>query len=283
MAHPGGEGLTSPAKPDMVRQIAQWREAFLRGVMNPPKTLLGYTTAVVGHLNAAQVRISPRRARMLSRSLIAASIVAGRGSETLYKRVLLASLPQCAWGVEPSAKVVAAAHRAAWDTAHATVGAWIHNFLAEPTLSGKLTQLIKNCQSPDEGSQAVAQLLSLESPSRRGAFAFVAYPAALLGKLPIGAEGVHDLAGLASGMYSVNGEVSWQERLSGAGSTHPEIVTFTQVLSNLKAGRRERAEQFFNWCLVTKVVVESPEALEADIHKAANLLARVIGAQHDAV
>ena len=211
---------------------------------------------------------------------MAAAIVAGRSSEALSRQVLEASLPHVTWGAAPDKAIVTAAHRAAWDQTHAKAGAWIHAFLAEHSLQKKLSLLLDQCRSSDEGSQAIAQLIASEAPERAHAFAFAVYPAALSGKLPVGAEGINDLARLASGMYTVNGEISWQESMHINGSTHPEIVAFTQVLSPLKGARRERAEQFFNWCLVQRLVLVDPQKLEADIHKCVLQLARLVGVEH---
>ena len=280
VAHPAGEGLTSPRAPRLQQSLVTWRTEFERQVIQPSPLLWAYVTAVVGHLNAARVRVSPRRARMISRSLVAASIVSGRITESLCRQVLQASLPHCAWGAAPSKDVVSAAHRASWDQANAKAGAWIHAFLAETSISKKLLILVQKCEDPDEGSQAVAQLIACEPTERAHAFAFAVYPAALSGKLPIGAEGVHDLARLATATYTVNGEISWQESMRNNGSTHPEIVAFTKVLAALKGARRERAEQFFNWCLVSRVVVEAPQSLEADLHSAITHLAKITAGQH---
>ncbi len=280
VAHPGGEGLESPPSPQLQKSLLVWRTEFERQLINPPQLLLTYTTSVVGHLNGAKIRISPRRARMISRSLLAATIVAGRSSEALCRQVLEASLPQAAWGVSPAKAVVIAAHRAAWDQAYSKASAWIHAFLAEHSIEKKLAILIEKCRSRDEGSQAIAQLIASETTERAHAFAFAVYPAALSGKLWIGAEGIHDLARLATGMYTVNGEISWQESLHRNGSTHPEIVAITQVLSPLRGARRERAEQFFNWCLVNRLVVADPNKLEADIHKSVLQLGKLVGVKH---
>jgi MoxR-like ATPase len=282
VAHPGGEGLASPTSPDLQRSLIAWRAEFEQQVMQPPEVIWAYTTAVVGHLNAAKVRISPRRARMLSRSLVATGIVAGGMTEALFRQVLEASLPHVAWGAAPAKEVVRAAHRAAWDAAKSQEGAWIHGFLAAQSVKSKVQLLTEKCKKPDEGSQAVAQLIACEPSERAHAFAFTVYPAALAGVLPIGAEGVHDLARLATAMYTVNGEISWQERHNTAGSTHPEIVAFAKVLSALKGARRERAEQFFNWCLVQKVVVKAPQELEAEINDAVRFLATLSKAKNAA-
>ena len=149
---------------------------------------------------------------------------------------------------------------------------WIHSFMAERDLDRKLGILIKRCRDPDAGSQAVAQLLASEPQERAAAFAFATYPAAACGKLPIGAEGTNDLGKVATPILSVDGTINWQERLSKSGTAHPEMERFAEVVGKLKGGRAERARQFFNWCVVERVVVRDPISLERELNNCVKLI-----------
>jgi MoxR-like ATPase len=169
---------------------------------------------------------------------------------------------------------VAAAHRLAWDTASQAPGRWIHAFLAEPKLSKKLALLLDECRDPDAGSQAVSQLLAAEPRERAAAFAFAVYPAAALGRLPVGADGVNDLARVATPMLAVDGEITWQEVLPRRNTPHPQFERFARVSAGLKGARGERARQFFSWCLVEKVFPDDPGALESELHACVQLLKR---------
>ncbi len=115
------------------------------------------------------------------------------------------------------------------------------------------------------GSQAIAQCLQVESKERAGAFAFALYPAAALGRLPIGAEGVNDLAKVATPILSVEGEVSWSERLNEKDTSHPEVARIAEALAGLKGARAERAFHFFAWCMVQKLQPAKPAELEREI------------------
>ena len=272
IAAPAGEGRFADDKGRLRAQIEAWRTRFVAEVETCPEQILDYVATAVTALNSAGIRISPRRSRLMARSLLAASIVSGKPADRLFRRVLDSSLPHLCWGVTPAAAAVAAAHRAAWDVATATAHRWLHAFMAEGSLSNKLGILIDNCDSPDSGSQAVAQLLATESPDRAAAFAFSVYPAAAMGRLPIGAEGVNDLGKIASPMLSVKGEVSWSERLTEKNTQHPEISRYAQVLAPLNGGRLERASQLFNAFLVNKIVPADPAALEAATHACVELL-----------
>jgi hypothetical protein len=75
-------------------------------------------------------------------------------------------------------------------------------------------------------------------------------------------EGVNDLARVAMAFLSTEGDISWQERLSQAGTQHPEYSRCAVVVEKLKGTRRERAQQFFNSCFVEKLVLTEPVTLE---------------------
>ena len=269
---PSGEGKVTPPNAALQSALAQWRECFVQQANACPPQVTHYVTTVVNALNGAGVRISPRRARLMARSLVAASIIAGRTTSVLFRSVLECSLPHATWGQSVEPAVIAAAHRAAWDASRETGGAWIHAFLAEPRLDRKLGVLLEQCEQPDEGSQAIAQLIASEKPDRAAAFAFAVYPAALAGKLPIGAEGVTDLAKLAVPLLDVEGEIAWQERLSEQGTSHPSIAEIAKVLAPLADGRLARAKQFLTACLLRNVRVMSAAELEQQMDACVTLI-----------
>lgn len=144
--------------------------------------------------------------------------------------------------------------------------------MAEQALPAKLELLLDRCESPDEGSQAIAQFLAAENDERAAVLTFAVSPAAALGKLPIGAEGVNDLGQVATPVLTVEGTISWQERHSQRNTTHPEIPRFVPVIRKLRGARRERAKQFFNWCLVSNVSPADPKAREDEINACVSVL-----------
>ncbi|OGR91299.1 MAG: hypothetical protein A2V88_04770 [Elusimicrobia bacterium RBG_16_66_12] len=273
IADPAGEGVASDDGGSLRGQVEAWRREFLRRVESCPVDITAYSTAAVTLLNNAKVRISPRRARLLSRSLLAASIVAGKTEEAVFRQVLMCSLPHETWGAEVSAEAVAAAHRAAWDSVTLTGGRkWVHAFHLEKDLSAKLALLLRHCPDPDSGTQAVEQLLAGEPKERAAAFAFAVYAGAVQGRLPVGAEGVNDLGKVAGPILTVDGTVTWQERLNQKDTQHPEIARYAKVLAGLKGARLERARQFFNWCLASATVPRDPAALEREIEACVSLI-----------
>jgi len=272
VAAPAGEGRVADDGGSLRRDIEGWRSEFLRRVENCPAEVLRYVTTAVSALNTAGIRMSPRRSRLMARSVLAAVIVEGKSSEHVCRLVLEASLPHPCWGVFPSREAVAAAHRLAWDSVDGASGAWLPAFTAEKSLARKLAILIEQCDSPDSGTQAVAELLAMEPPARAAAFAFAVHPAAVVGRLPIGAEGVNDLGKRASPFLSASGLISWAERLSEADTKHPDLVRYAAALNGLTGGRAERAKQFFNGCLVRNCQVADPAALESEIQQCVEVL-----------
>lgn len=272
VADPSGEGKIADDGGQLKRCIDGWRQLFCTQIDSCPESLLIYATTAVSALNSAGVRISPRRSRMIARSLLAATIVKGSSSDRLFRLVLESSIPHLCWGVQPSTEAISAAHRVAWDTAEQTANRWLHAFMSEGSLAGKLSILIDQCKSHDAGSQAIAQLIASEPRDRSAAFAFATYPAAVLGKLPIGAEGVNDLGKVASPYLTTSGEISWQERLDLKNTQHPDFTKYAQALVGLSGGRAERAKQFFNACLVEKLVLADPSGLENQINSCIELL-----------
>ena len=273
---PAGEGKVARDDGRLRARIEECRRQFVEQVERCPQHILDYVTTVVTALNSANVRISPRRARLMARSLLAATLVKGSFQEKATRMVLECSLPHSTWGAEVSKNVVDAAHRLAWEAASKAGARWVDQIFAEARLDRKLEVLLKHFPSSDEGTQAVAQIIAAEPKARAAAFAFAVYPAAAIGKLPIGSEGANDLGRIATPILSVDAEVTWTERGMAQAPHHPAYDAFARVLAGLTGARAERARQFFSWCLVEQVTVPDPAALEKEIESCAKLLKKVV-------
>lgn len=272
VASPDGEGKIATDGGELRIRVESWRAEFLDAVASCPAPILEYVTMAVTTLNGSGIRVSPRRSRLMARSLLALTIVTGNASKRDFRKFLESSLPHACWGAELRRDVIAAAHSAAWDSAMQDENSWIHAFMAANSLARKLTILLDKCRNADAGSQSIAQLLASEPRERAAAFAFVTYPAAAQGGLPIGAEGVNDLGKVASPILSVDGEITWQERHSERKTQHPEVSRIAEVIGKLKGGRRERAKQFFSWCLVSEVIPGDLRKLESEMESCVKIL-----------
>ena len=85
--------------------------------------------------------------------------------------------------------------------------------------------------------------------------------------MPVGTEGTAALAKAAEPILDVKGEISWQERLQGASTRHPELDQCSRVLAKLRGKRKERARQVFYHLLVNQLPVPEPETLERDLNR----------------
>ncbi len=278
VAQPSGEGQISDDGGGLKKEVQAWREEFLTSLKDCPQEILGYVKAAATLLNASRIRISPRRTRLLSRSLLAATIVTGRFSSSLFKLILTCSLPQATWGEEIKTSVIAAVHQSAWESITLSGDKkWVNKFHQTRSLAGKLELLVNQCPTPDAGTQAIEQFIASESHERTAVLAFAAYPAAILGKIPVGAEAIQDLGRVAVPILSVDGEISWQHRIqSDQVPKHPDFVRFSKVLGELRGTRKERAAQFFNWCLVSGVSPQSPSQVEEELHTCITYLKSIV-------
>lgn len=272
IAHPAGEGALAIDDGTLRDALAGWREAFLRQSEHCPKAVLGYAVSATTFLNSHGVRISPRRARFLTRSLLGASIVAGATTEAVFREVLKASLPQATWGLKVEPAVIEAAHRVAWDSNFLTGDQqWVHRFHGERRLARK-ARLLMDAPTPDAASQAIAECIGSESPERVAALCLALYPAAAKSLLGFGADGIHDLGKVAMPILAVEGNICWQERLGTSSNCHPEFVRFAQVLEGMKGARQARARQLFTHFVVKKVMPQDPVGLEREFDAAVQVV-----------
>ncbi len=275
---PAGEGKLAEVNLRLKSLIQDCRQRFVVQLESCPQGMLDYVTTAVTALNNARIRISPRRARLMARSLLAASLLEGKFKERTARLVLECSMPHLTWGVEIGKSALDAAHRLAWDCASHAEQRWVEMLFAEKRLDKKLEVLLTHCQKPDEGTQAVAQVMATESKERAAAFSFALYPAAAMGKLPIGSEGANDLGRLGSSILSIDAEVTWTERGSTQAAHHPGYDAYARVLSSLSGARAERAKQFFCWCLTEQISLADPVALEKEIEACVKLLKKRVAA-----
>ena len=268
ITNPAGEAAQADDGGALRTALAGWREAFLRQAEHCPKAILGYAVSATSWFNSNRIRVSPRRARFIARSLLASSIVSGAMTEGIFREALKASLPHLTWGQKIDPAVLGHAHRFAWD-ANFLKGdqQWVHRFHGERRLAAK-ARLLLSAPSPEASTQAIAEFIGNDSADRVAALCLALYPAAAKGLGKIGADGVHDLGKVAMPILSVDGNITWQERIGTSGTQHPEFVRFSNVLNVLKGAREARARQLFSHFVVAKVVPGDPAELESEFDSA---------------
>lgn len=273
VSDPKGEGAVSNDGGSLKKEVQEWRDKFNRQVEACPLDILTYVTTVVTLFNAARIRVSPRRARLLSRSLLATVIITGKVDSALFLQILTCSLPHVSWGEGVKQEKIAAIHKTAWKLLKENAdNAWVMQINLIESLSEKLRILVDECPNPDVGTQAVEQLISNQPIEKVLAFAFATFSAASRNKLPVSAEAIHDLGKVAMPIFLIDGKITWQERLSQSNSKHPEFVRYSQAMKGLFGPRKQRAKQFFSYCLVNGVKVEEPELLEEEIDQCIKII-----------
>ena len=276
ISNPAGEGSIANDGGALKEALAVWRQEFETQLEVCDPKIIDYACAAVTALGDGGIRISPRRSRLLARTLLAATIIDGELKDKSFRVVLEASLPHRTWGDPPDTAKVLAAHRLASAAVMLSgVEQCVHRFHLENSLAGKCRLLRDSCPGPDVGTLAVEQFLASESKERSAAFALAVYPAAVAGKFAIGAEGINDLGQLATQVMDVDGVITWQERLASHGTVAPQYTRIAPVIFRLKGARMERATQLFYWCLTNEINVENPHKLESDFHASV----RAVGAR----
>ncbi len=282
VADPSSEGLIAEDGGELARRVCEWRRSFLEELPRCPDGIVEYACAATTVLGDGGIRISPRRSRLLARSLLAASIVHGGIDEKVFLQVLSVSLPQIAWEGEVDRDKIRAAHNAAWGCSFRdSKDQWIHRFHLERRLDQKLVLLVEHCPDPDTGTLAIEQLLAHESRERQAAFALATFPAAIQGVFPIGAEAVSDLGRVAEKLLDIDGTIRWNERTSEKNTSHPEHSRLGQVLPKLRGPRHSRARQLLYWCLIENVVLDDPKEFEAEFDRCVRIAARELAKRVD--
>jgi MoxR-like ATPase len=277
IADPSSEGRVACDSGALSAKVTDWRRRFLEALPQCPGGIVEYACAATTALGDGAVRISPRRSRLLARSLLAASIVHGGIDEKVFLQVLSVSLPQIAWSGEVSEEKIRAAHAAAWGCSYLDPqGQWIHRFHLESRLDRKLSLLVEKCPDRDTGTLAIEQLLAYEPKERRAAFALATFPAAVQGALPIGSEAVADLGRLAQELLEIDGSIRWTERLSESNTTHPEHSRLGQALGRRRGPRAARARQLFYWCLIEDVVLQDPAVFEEEFNRCVRVAGKAL-------
>lgn len=269
VADPAGEGAQSTDNGRLKDVVAQVRERLPVVSEKHRKNVIAYSVAVANALKQKRIRLSPRRVRVLAGNLLALMAVHdGKPSSRVFRLGLQVSLPQPAWGVNPDSSVIKAAHEIGWSQAF-TDGSekWLNDLLLESRPERRIEKILSNCPDEDTGAIGVKRLLATLDPVDGAVLAFVLYPAALEGKVPVGAEGRAALAKAARPILDVKAEITWNERLGGPGRPHPELDGCSRALADLRGKRKERARQLFYHLIAEGKPISDPEALERSLNR----------------
>jgi MoxR-like ATPase len=262
-----GVDVPSVDSAGLIDAIEEGRERFAAASDALHMVALEYASVVATQLLQPGVRLSPRRVRLLSRNLVALTLVTGgQPDRDVFRICLTASLPQLAWGVRVADPMIRGAHGVAWDLL--TEGApnrWLNQVMVESDLAKRCQLLLKAKQSQDTLSLAIRQSLVQLPPAEAAVLALALLPAVREDTAKFGEESLAAVVEVAAPILEVQGEVSWRlnNGMDPEKNPHPALTECAVFLDSLPRCRRERARQLFYHCITRQIPLQDPAALEA--------------------
>ena len=274
---PEGEGAVSYDQGELKMFVSQGRKLFLNRIALPDHGLVMYCRLVTDFLNRSGVRISPRRARLLCRNIIAALVVSEISGESIdntrlkaiYKNVLRWSVPHRAYRENFPEHAIESAHAEAIRLVLESNAEerWLTEFRLVPALEQKLNLLINSSANGDIKSLALLQLLNQETVSRKTAFAFAAFP--ILNKYNVFTEeAFNELTRIANEVLVFEGKMEWRENFNDVHSVHPTWSECQKIINELSADecRANRAKHYFLFLLAHNHVLAAPQLAEQELN-----------------
>ncbi|MEX1048596.1 MAG: MoxR family ATPase [Akkermansiaceae bacterium] len=267
-----GVDVLSIDQTGLLRAVEEGRRRFAAASDELHETALAYTSVVATQLLQPGVRLSPRRVRLLSRNLVALTLVSGGQPERdVFRTGLRASLPQLAWGVRVADPVLRGAHGVAWDMlTRGPQERWLSQVMVEANLAKRCTLLFDGTQSQDTVSLAIRQSLVQLPKAQAAVLALALLPAVRDRAATFGEESLAAVVEVAAPILEVEGEANWRLNigLDPGKNPHPSLSECAVLLESLPPRRRERARQLFYHCIVSKIPLPDPTALEAQLDRA---------------
>jgi MoxR-like ATPase len=267
-----GVNVPSIDQMGLARAVEEGRSRFANASDDLHETALAYTTVVANQLLLPAVRLSPRRVRMLSRNLVALTLVSGGQPERdVFRNGLSSSLPQLAWGVRVADPVIRGAHAAAWDllTQEPQVR-WLSQVLQETDIAKRCKLLLGDAPSRDTATLAIRQSL-VQLPKVHAAVLALALLPVVQNRVDLfGEEGLAAVMEVAGPILEVRGEAKWrvQHNLSPKQSPHPSLSECAVLLESLPPRRRARARQLFYHCIANDHPIQDAKLLEDKLNRA---------------
>ncbi|MFM7181520.1 MAG: AAA family ATPase [Verrucomicrobiales bacterium] len=256
----------------LVAAVEEGKRRFAEAGGDLHDAVHSYASTVATALLQPGVRLSPRRVRMLSRNLLALTLVTGGQPESLvFQTGLTASIPQLAWGKKVGDAIVAGAHTEAWQTLTQNEdGRWLSRFLMEPSLARRCRMLFKNAPSRDVLGVAVIQSLQRLPKAKAVAFAVALLPVAMAKVDVVGEEALAALATEAAPALEVEGAAKWRLHfnMKPENNPHPLLSQCAALLQQLPPAREARARQLFFHCISKEIPFDDPRELEAAFDEA---------------
>ena len=269
-------GTASTVDPDLVRAVEQGRQLLSEASPVLHEAALAYASVVATQLLQPGVRLSPRRVQMLSRNLLALTLVnGGRPTRDLFLKGFKASLPQLAWGVRVADTAIRGAHAVGWD--YLTQGPdarWLSLVLAERDIARRCKLLLSPAPSTDTLTLAIRQSLVNLPKAEASALAIALMPVVRERAKSFGEESLAAIVDAAAPVLEVEGAVQWRfNGMTNLGRRqHPALEQCKTLVDTLPPARRLRARQLFYYCLTNGILLPDPAALEQSLDRAITIV-----------
>lgn len=251
--------------------LAEGRRRFAEASDALHELALGYSSVVATQLLQPGVRLSPRRVRLLSRNLVALTLVSGgQPQRDVFRAGLAASLPQLAWGVRVTDHVTRGAHSVAWGLlTQSPDDRWLSQLMAETDLVQRCKHLLAGKRSTDVLSLAIRQSLAQLPAAQAAVLALALLPAVQERSDAFGEESLAAVVEAAAPILEVEGEANWRLRvdLNPASNPHPLLSECVVLLESLPPRRRKLARQLFYHCIAREIPVTNPAELEKQLNR----------------
>jgi MoxR-like ATPase len=277
--HPSGEGAVNSKSDALSHFIQMLKPEFSLAMENPPEEVINYCRIIATLLTESGYRISPRRARLLARNLIALQLVSkkqgypqdDKSKSNLFKLCTCWSIPQRAWKGHIPEHIIDLAHSECMrQIAHSDPkDRWLQEFLRTDSLKRKTSMLVEESMAKEVKSIALIQFLHNGSPLDTSVFAFATQP--LIQSLEIvDDEALAELTKKATSVLHIDGEMKWRALNHRTNSVHPqwsECVNYLSKLGENDGGRRRRAKQLFLYLIINDEFARKPEYVESKLHQ----------------
>lgn len=266
---PAGEGVLSNDNGRLKAFISKGRELFLNYINQPDESIIVYSRLVTSFLHQAGIRISPRRARLMARSLVAIQIVYELLDITItdairneiYKLVLFKSIPQRAYTSTIQVHHLEAAHAEAIRIVNKKNpnDAWLSSFLLDHNLVSKARKFLLGKATKDVKSLGLIQFFKKESTERKIIFAFILFPLIMEYDL-VQEDALHTIGSIARDMMVVDGSLEWYQSINNPNRNHPAWTKCQQFIDRLRddVPRQQRAKQLFFYLINEQCALNDP-------------------------
>jgi MoxR-like ATPase len=263
------------------------RDEFLNAMLQPPHEIVQYCHFVTTLLTESGIRISPRRARLLLRNLVALDIIKSALKEQIpvkeinrhFQKGLFCSLPQRAFmKLDEKKHLLEAAHESAFQLAFESFSCerWWAAFKINNKLSKKLELLLEPNISSDTKSIALIQFLHAAGLPESNMLAFAAQPY-FSNKKELTEEALQLLSEKAIPLMHVKGELKWTTHQSANNTQHPKWSECAQHLATIpekQVQRKNRAKQLFLFFLANGLNLDSPAYWEMELQDCFTVLSK---------